>query len=132
MTTALFLNGVFEATLAEILAAQESSPGLVCMLQPYSAERIKLLADTPPTTKHPVRLYLSVTTSLGQVSYRAHIVAWQDKRALQKSELATLNQRIAASQPSEKEVYLQVAGKSCTNLIYIGAEPGLPRCCIDP
>jgi len=35
MTEALFLNGVFEDVLLEILAAQKSDPERVCFLQPY-------------------------------------------------------------------------------------------------
>lgn len=119
MPAALFINGVFEDSLLEILSAQTASPGLVCMLQPYSGARIKLLSDQAPSKQDPTALYISTTKSLAQVSYRANIVGWQDKRQLGADEIQELNQRIAEHQPSEKAVYLHVQGKPCVNLIFI-------------
>lgn len=119
MATALYINGVFEDTLLEVLAAQKANPGLVCMLQPYSSARIKLLAEEQPSLDHPIALYLSTTTNLSHVSYRTTIVGWQDKRHLTAPDREALNQRVAAHQPSEKEVYLQVQGKPCVNLIFV-------------
>lgn len=119
ITFGLFLNGVYESSLIEILEAQAKQPDLVCMLQPYSGQKIKLLAEAEPTPEAPIVLYLSVTTSLGQISYRARIVGWHDKRTLQQNELADLNRQILAHQPTEKEVYLTVGGKPCVNLIFV-------------
>ena len=118
-STALYINGVFENTLQEIRAAQQAAPGLICLLQPYSSARIKLLAHEQPSPEHPTALYISTTTGLTQVAYRASIVGWKDKRLLSTTERETLNQRIAIHQPSENEVYLQVKGKPCVNLIFI-------------
>lgn len=122
MTDALFINGVFEATLAEIEKSQRASSGTPCYLQPYASERIKLLAETSPTPENPITLYLSLTDSLQYVSYRAKIVGWQDKREIAKdtAALSLLNQHIKEYQPSEKEIYLTVAdGKPCVNLITV-------------
>jgi len=118
-SSALYINGVFEETLQEILLAQKATPGLTCMLQPYSSARIKLLANEPPSSEQPTELYMSTTTGLAQVAYRARIVSWKDKRLLSDTELGVLNQHIAVHQPTEKEVYLQVKGKPCVNLIFI-------------
>jgi 5-methylcytosine-specific restriction enzyme A len=122
MATALFINGVFEATLAEIKKTQQSFPGKICYLQPYASERVKLLAESAPTPEHPITLYVSLTDSLPYVSYRAKIVGWQDKRELAKdpSTLELLNQHIKAYQPSENDIYLTVRdGKPCVNLIAV-------------
>jgi len=115
-STALFINGVFENTLQEILAAQQAAPGLICMLQPYSSARIKLLADEPPSADGATTLYISTTTGLTQIAYRASIVGWKDKRLLSAAEREALNLRVTNHQPSENEVYLQVNGKPCVNL----------------
>jgi hypothetical protein len=125
-SSALYINGVFEQTLQEILAAQAATPGLICMLQPYSSARIKLLADEPPSPEQATALYMSTTTGLTQVAYRARIVGWKDKRLLSETEREALNQRIATHQPTEKEVYLQVKGKPCVNLIFISQLERLP------
>lgn len=137
MSTALFINGVFEATLAEIEKTQQSEPGKVCYLQPYASERIKLLAESMPTPEHPITLYASLTDSLPYVSYRAKIVGWQDKRELAKdsSTLKLLNQHIKTYQPSENDIYLTVGdGKPCVNLIAVldvkRLETQIPVSCI--
>ncbi len=120
MPSALFINGVFEATLIEILAAQAKAPTGTFFLQPYAGGKIKLLAEATPTSKNPIDLYLSVTDSLAFVSFRAQIVGWQDKREISEAERTTLNQRILEAQPTEKEIYLTVGnGKPCVNLIYV-------------
>ena len=82
MSTALFINGVFEATLAEIEKTQNASSGKRCYLQPYASGRIRFLAESLPSPDDPVTLYLSLTDSLPYVSYSAKIVEWQDKREL--------------------------------------------------
>ncbi len=122
MPPALYINGVFEGTLVEIEKVQKSFPGKLCYLQPYASERIKLLAESPPTLERPITLYLSLTGSLPYVSYRAKIVGWQDKRELanDKATLASLNQHIKDYQPSETDIYLTVGnGKSYVNLISV-------------
>lgn len=122
MTTALFINGVFETTLAEIEKTQQAHPGKLCYLQPYASERIKLLAETAPTSEHPITLYLSLTDSLSYVSYRAKIVGWHDKREIAKDAetLAVLNQHIKDFQQSENDIYLTVGDvKQCVNLITV-------------
>jgi len=119
MPSALFINGVFEDNLNEILAAQKKAPTETFFLQPYAGEKIKLLAESNPSPEHPVQLYLSVTDALAFVSFRAKIIGWQDKREITESERKKLNQRIQRHQPGEKEIYLTIKGKPCVNLIHI-------------
>lgn len=119
---ALFINGVFETTLAEIAKAQQAHPGKRCYLQPYASQQIKFLAETAPTPENSITLYLSLTDSLPYVSYRARIVGWHDKREIAKdaAKLATLNQHIKQFQPSENDIFLNVSGgKACVNLITV-------------
>jgi len=122
MPTALFINGVFEDVLDEILDEQTKDPTQPHFLQPYSAGTITLLAKEPPTDQKRRTLYLSVTTSLGLISHHAEIVAWRDKRKLGEAELETLNKEIKQVQPNQKDmIYLTAVegGKKCVNLLSI-------------
>jgi hypothetical protein len=105
--TSLFINGVFEDTLIEILKNQKAYPGRHHYLQPYSSSRIVLLAKSAPSPEEPITLYLSVTKPLNLVSYRAKVVGWHDKRKLTPDDLAHLNQDVQKYQPSEESIYLE-------------------------
>src|SRR3546814_5783083 len=50
---ALFINGVFEVELKDIVEAQAQTPGMTCYLQPYKPELIMRLTHYSPTPKHP-------------------------------------------------------------------------------
>lgn len=52
---ALFMNGVFEEVLNEVLDAQSVQPGLVCYPQPYKPALIKRLQQDPPSGEQPWR-----------------------------------------------------------------------------
>jgi len=120
MLTSLFINGVFEETLAEIEKTQHAHPGMECYMQPYSSHKVKLLAESDPTRESPITLYFSLTKSLNYISYRAKIVGWQDKRKLSQAALVPLNQHISDFQPSERDIYLTARnGKPCVNLISV-------------
>jgi hypothetical protein len=129
MVSVLYLNGVFKSVLDEILDAQTSVPERVCYLQPYSDSRIKLLAESVPTPEHSVRLYISLTDSLGSVSYRASIIGWRDKREMSESELAHLKEtHFDLYQPGENGVYLKGGGgQDCVNLLLIKHLELLPQ-----
>lgn len=127
MNAALYINGVFETVLKEIIKAQKDDSGRVCYLQPYAAERIKLLAEAAPTPANPIRLYISLTDSLAVASYRALIVGWHDKRELGDSDLGRFNEHFKEYQPGEKEVYRTGGGgQLCVNLIAITHLERLP------
>jgi hypothetical protein len=119
MVEALYLNGVFEEVLEQILVSQQKSDGHVCYLQPYSTKKIKLLAEHNPTPENPIRVYISLTDSLSVVSFRALIVAWRDKREMTVEEVREINRRIRARN-CEEEIY-RTGGEEqiATNLISI-------------
>jgi 5-methylcytosine-specific restriction endonuclease McrA len=122
MPTALFLNGVYEETLKEIEDSQHKHPGQVFCLQPYKGAVIRLLEKKQPTVDHTIRLYISVTTSLGIVSFQATIVGWYDKRKLtdKTTRLSEFNERINELQPKEGGIHLKLKnGNACVNLLLI-------------
>jgi 5-methylcytosine-specific restriction endonuclease McrA len=122
MSKSLFLNGVYEATLDEILKAQTKHPGTICYLQPYKGEKMRLLAEEAPSTEHPIEFYASLTDSLGQVHFRGSIVGWTDKRELinDPQRLQELDSRISRFQPSEGKIHLTTPdGKPYVNLLAV-------------
>jgi len=118
---ALFLNGVFDGVLLEILEIQAYLPEQILYLQPYSSRRIVRLAENPPTTEEPVRLFVSVTDDLSTVRYTGEIVDWDDKRQLAGWKLNALNRVIYALQSNEGGVYgLREPEKpDMVNLLYV-------------
>lgn len=123
METALFINGVYEDVLDEIIKSKETNPDMVFYLQPFSTSSIRQLKNSPPDSQFSVPLYLSTTVQLNQICYMADIVGWEDKNELSRSHaqerLAFLNDHIKKYQPNEEEIYFQINGKSCVNLISI-------------
>ena len=117
---AVYLNGVFRSVLEEVIAAQSKEASLVCYLQPYKPTAMKELQKHPPTVGTSVPLLMSVTDSLGLVSYQADIVGWQDKRELSEVQIQSLNAHFAVHQPNEGQVHLGVQGAaSSVNLIAV-------------
>ena len=120
MTYALYINGIYENVLKEILAIQGSKPDSVCYLQPYKAARILRLSKQPPTPETPVILYASTTSALSEVRYQAEIIGWENKSELSAERLFNLNAHISKYQPGETEIYLEnESGEPCINLISI-------------
>jgi hypothetical protein len=116
---ALFINGVYEDVLKEILRIQEHLPGHIMYLQPYSASAIRHLHDSPPSSEDAVELYLSTTTDLGHISYRAEIVGIDDKTTLTVEKRNALNRVIWCLQPNETGLYTDANGEKCVNLLHI-------------
>lgn len=120
MTYSLYINGVYEDVLEEIQKAQASEPGLICYLQPYSSSTISRLAESLPTEIAPVTLYISLTSSLSFVSYRAEVIGWENKTKIDPVRLAVLNNHIKKHQPRENEIYMVGGnGKPSINLISV-------------
>ena len=119
MDIALYLNGVFEDVLKEIVVAQHSNPDLVCYLQPHAARRIVQLSASPPTPIAPVTLYISVSSGLTDVKYRAKIVGWENKPDIEESRIRSLNLHISRYQPGEDDIYMSKGDTPCTNLISV-------------
>ncbi len=128
MIYAIFLNGVYESVLQEILESQRHEPEMICFLQPYSSSRIVLLEKDNPSIQSPVPMYISTTTHLGTVSYKAMIVGWENKQEMSKGRLAAVNAAIKQNQPNEQSVYMQSSdNKSCVNLISVKYLTPLPN-----
>jgi 5-methylcytosine-specific restriction protein A len=120
MRQSIFLNGVYESVLEEIITAQENNPDKIFFLQPYSSKRIKLLVKNTPSENNRIPLYLSTTTNLDNICYMADIVGWENKQELSPERLAKLNRHIEEYQPSEIEIYgITGNGKKYINLISI-------------
>ena len=120
MKEALFINGVYETVLKEIIEAQKLNKDMICFLQPYTPYKITHLNKQKPSKNNPIELYISITTNLDKVCYVASIVGWEDKRALTKERLENLNNHIETFQSSEEEIYLQKeSGKEYVNLISV-------------
>lgn len=119
--TALFINGVFESVLEEILQVQAVLPEQIMFLQPYSGNGMKTLREIPPSIESPMRLFISITTDLAKVHYQAVIVRWEDKRRMTEPKKQMINRLIATLQPGEKELYKTAkdGGRECANLLYI-------------
>ena len=124
--SALFLNGVYESVLEEILQVQAFLPEQIMFLQPYSGSAIKVLQNDPPSVEHPMRLFLSISSSLNTILYQAEIVGWENKRDLRnlsenEARKQVINHLIAASQPSEVDLYKasKTGDGESVNLIYI-------------
>jgi hypothetical protein len=120
-TEAVFINGVYEAVLKEILGIQAALPEHILFLQPYSGDPIVHLRDDPPRVEDPVRLFLSVTTDLPTVRYEAEIVGWDDKRHLPKERSHAISRLIWCLQPGEGGLYdaSRVEGSPSVNLLHI-------------
>lgn len=118
---ALFLNGVYNSVLKEILSVQAELPEQVMFMQPYSPKVIGLLRDHGPAPESPIQVFFSTTDDLQTVRYRAEIVGWDDKRLLSPTRRGLINRLIAALQPGEKELYNATAaeGGESVNLLHL-------------
>ena len=120
MSYALYLNGVYKSVLDEIRIAQAGNPDLVCYLQPYASRKIAKLAKYPPTFDASLTVYISLTTCLPFVSYRAKVVGWENKCEISNTRMKVLNDHIQKHQRSEEEIFRTNSnGKPCINLISI-------------
>jgi hypothetical protein len=116
---ALFINGVFESVLDEIVNVQQHLPEQVLYLQPYRNQRIVHLADRPPTADDPVRLFLSITSDIQHVHYVAEIVGWDDKRYLTGKKRELVEQVIRLLQPGEGGIYEEAGVGEAVNLLHV-------------
>lgn len=115
MVTALYINGIFQSVLEEILSSQITRPGEPHFLQPYYPLTYTQLRDSKPTTENPITLYASVTSDLHHVSYVGEIVCWEDKTDMSPQRKDEVDSRIKARNlvrvVSMKEVVHQPTGR---------------------
>ena len=118
---ALFINGVYESVLEEILRTQSVLPDQILFLQPYSSRPIVDLQKSPPTADNPMQLFLSTTTDLSRVQYVGEIVGWNDKRTLPSENRLLIEQIIKLLQPEERDLYDASAapGGVSLNLLHV-------------
>jgi hypothetical protein len=103
MDTALFVNGVFDSVLKEILNAQNVQRADESFLQPHKGQVIQMLKKRLPTPSLPVRLYISTSVKLNNICYTAEIIKWEDKRELSESRRRTILRLLKKFQPKECE-----------------------------
>lgn len=104
MNTALFINGIYDAVLADILAAQDAGEP-ESFLQPYSGSIVRMLKEKSPSSESPVRLYVSTTEKLSNICYTAEIIGWEDKRQLSESRRQKVLRYLERFQPKECDLF---------------------------
>ena len=120
MNEALYLNGMHESVLDEILKVQRVLPDQVMFIQPFSSKAIALLRDNPPTPERPTLLLMSLTTDLPSVSFAAEVVGWHDKTKLSAEWRHVLNRLIWTLQPDQGGLYDQARdGGESVNLLHV-------------
>lgn len=123
----LFINGVWESVLEEIVAIQSELPDHIMFLQPHAARRIAALHDHPPTLDTPVPLYLSTTDDYATVRYQGELVGCEDKREIAESRARVLNRLIWTLHPGEGGLYLvRNDGNEFVNLLHVRRLRKLP------
>ena len=115
----LFMNGVYEDVLQDILAVQSVLPEQILFLQPYAQGQIVKLAENIPTVEKPVQVFFSLTDDLNKVHYTGELVGWHDKQALSEKELMVMNRLIYMFQRTESGVYMKVGNTKCKNLLLV-------------
>jgi hypothetical protein len=119
MKTALFLNGVYESVIEDIIISQDARGGGTHYLQPYKGAIIQMLKKAPPTEDAPVALYVSTTKNLKNICYTAEIVDWKDKRELSEVERNQVLAHLMQYQPGEKPLFAaeEEVGEKAVNLL---------------
>ena len=119
-TIDLFINGVYESVLDEILKVQSHLPETIMFLQPYSSRAMVELRKDRPTVDDPMKLYMSTSTDLSTIKYSAEIVGWADKRGLQPDIRYAITRILVALQPDEGGLYAASPTKGeSVNLLFI-------------
>ncbi|HPG32209.1 MAG TPA: HNH endonuclease [Lentimicrobium sp.] len=112
----LFINGIFEGVLEEILSSQKRNRLKVSYLQPFSEKIIRGLKEMPPGKDMKWVLYASTTKDLNNIVYSAEIIGWENKLELSQERIDVVDAHIKEYQPGEECLYFEKK-KQCTNLI---------------
>lgn len=120
MEKALYLNGIFEEVLEEIITSQKKKNSVKkYYLQPYSSSEIKVLKEYNPSESNPIKLLISTTKNLNNICYKANIIGWENKYEISENRSIELNKHIKKFQPKEENVYLDDKKIKYKNLITI-------------
>ena len=119
MKTALFLNGVYESVIEDIIASQDARGGGDHYLQPYKGAIIQMLKKAPPSEDAPVALYVSTTKNLKNICFTAEIIDWKDKRELSREGKDQVLEHLMIYQPGEKPLFAaeEEVGEKAVNLL---------------
>lgn len=119
MKTALFLNGVYDSVLQDILSSQKAQGGGINYLQPYKGSIIQMLKKHAPTPDDPITIYLSTTQNLKNIRYVAQIVGWNDKRTLTPESKKQVLTHLRKYQEGEVNLFTAVekVGGKAVNLL---------------
>ena len=102
---ALFINGIFQEVLDDIVSAQSTNPRLPLYLQPYRESAIARFRERPPGESDTVRLYASITTDLNRVHYACDVVGWRDKTTITPEGRQFIERELELYQPTEEGLY---------------------------
>jgi hypothetical protein len=118
---ALFLNGVYESVLEEILAVQAALPEQIMFLQPHKAQAIARFREHPPSVDDPTLLLMSLTSDLPTVRFVAEVVGWDDKRHLSEEKRLVLSCLIWTLQPNAGGLHdaSRAEGGRSVNLLHV-------------
>ena len=80
-----------------------------------------MLKKSPPTPQNPVRVYMSTTDNLQQISYTAEIIGWEHKELLTTARRKSVRNHLKRYQPGEINLFdgLHAIGKKAVNLVKI-------------
>ena len=119
MEYAIYLNGVYEDGLRQIIGVHHREPDRTCYLQPHGSNVIKRFQEESPSNENIVPIYMSVTTNLADVTYVADVVGWRQKSELNDNEVQEMNEHIRRYQSLEQSIYFEINGKKPVNLILV-------------
>ncbi|MXZ90109.1 MAG: hypothetical protein F4W95_00865 [Chloroflexi bacterium] len=130
---ALFINGIYQEVLDDIVTAQSANPRLPLYLQPYHESAIAKFREHPPSESDTVRLYASITTDLNRVHYACDVVGWRDKTAINAEGRSFIERELELYQPTEEGLYglpgddhFEERGL-CTNLLIVMRMQKIPQ-----
>ena len=104
MPQALFVNGVYPGVLEEILEAQHNGAPM-SFLQPHKGVIIKILKETQPTSQSPLKLYISTTKDLCNITHTAKIIGWENKGELGMRRKKQVDSHLSKYQPREVKLF---------------------------
>lgn len=119
MKTALYLNGVYESVLEEIITSQNKHDTAVNFLQPHKGQIIQMLKKSPPSKSKPTSLYISTTKSLRNICYTGEIIGWSDKREISDTRKNQILAHLVNYQKEEVSLFTATdkIGESAVNLL---------------
>ena len=117
----VYLSGIFQAVLDDIIDVQSELPELPLYIQPYKSQRMKELAANPPSPDAPTLLLMSTEEDHNLIQYAADIISWRDKRDLNERQTSILDALIKGHQPTEWDtgLYSEANGSVAVNLLAV-------------